>query len=118
LSLIFSVDPIRIICSAKRSTKQACTTQKARWAKLTDINLQRAAKSISFCCSLKKILKLSRAALCCAAAGLAQSISYQLQEGNVARVYIIDSILFNPVPSIPESQIKKLYHLDRSIKQP
>ena len=36
---------------------QACTTQKARRAKLTNINLPRAAKSISFCCSLKEILE-------------------------------------------------------------
>jgi len=30
--------------------------QKARRAKLTNINLPRAAKTISFCCSLKEIL--------------------------------------------------------------
>jgi len=36
---------------------QACTMQKAQRAKLANINLPRAAKYISFCCSSKEILK-------------------------------------------------------------
>ena len=34
---------------------QACTTQKARRAKLANTNLLQAEESLSFCCSLKEI---------------------------------------------------------------
>ena len=36
---------------------RACTTEKAQRDKLTNTNLPLAAKSISFCCSLKKFLE-------------------------------------------------------------
>jgi len=41
-----------------KHVQQACTTQKARSAKLINIYLSRAAKSISFRCSLEEILEL------------------------------------------------------------
>jgi len=49
--------PYRALAYQTKTLEQACTTQKARRSKLTNINLSRAAKSTSFCCSLKKILE-------------------------------------------------------------